>query len=192
MIRLDNISKHNGHRVIFIEASAALQKGEKIGLVGPNGVGKSTILSALAGRARVFSGELGLQPGLRVGLQTQQTPPFESLPVSGQDLLALTGATTIGLPSWLQDKLDQRVDQLSGGQRHYLALWAVVKAPRQEVLLLDEPTNHLDVAGVKHLAGTIRELAAQGLAILVVSHDEAFVDQVCDRIVLMEAPDDLG
>ncbi|MFT9165366.1 MAG: ATP-binding cassette domain-containing protein, partial [Komagataeibacter saccharivorans] len=50
MIRLDNISKHNGHRVIFIEASAALQKGEKIGLVGPNGAGKTTLFRLITGQ----------------------------------------------------------------------------------------------------------------------------------------------
>jgi ATPase subunit of ABC transporter with duplicated ATPase domains len=111
------------------------------------------------------------------------------VPLSGRELLALTGAAGDGLPPWLVGRLDDRLDRLSGGQRHYLTLWAVLQAPA-DLVLLDEPTNNLDAAGVAHLASALRWLAGSGTGIVVVSHDHEFVDAVCDQvIVLREAGD---
>ena len=167
----------------------AVESGRILGLTGANGVGKTTLLSVLAGRARVFSGVLETRPGLRLALQTQDVPPVEGVPLSGRELLALTGAAGDGLPPWLVGRLDDRLDRLSGGQRHYLTLWAVLQAPA-DLVLLDEPTNNLDAAGVDHLAGALRGLAGSGSGIVVVSHDHEFVEAVCDQvIVLREAPD---
>ena len=165
-----------------------LAAGEVVGLTGPNGVGKSTVLAALAGRATVFSGRIERRPGLRIALQTQDIPPVGGLPLSGRDLLGLTGASADGLPSWLSGRLDERLDRLSGGQRHYLALWAVLEAPA-DLVLLDEPTNNLDAAGVAHLTGHLRDRARGGAGLIVVSHDAAFVESVCDRVLVMEACD---
>ena len=167
----------------------SLQAGEIVGLTGPNGVGKSTLLAAFAGRARVFSGHLDLRPGLRLALQTQEVPPVDGLPLSGRELLALTAASPDGLPPWLAERLDIRLDRLSGGQRHYLALWAVLHAPA-DLVLLDEPTNNLDAAGVRHLTAHLHERAREGCGIVVVSHDAAFVAAACDRCVVLEARDD--
>ena len=166
-----------------------VESGRILGLTGANGVGKTTLLSALAGRARVFSGVLETRPALRLALQTQDVPPVEGVPLSGRELLALTGAAGDGLPPWLVGRLDDRLDRLSGGQRHYLTLWAVLQAPA-DLVLLDEPTNNLDAAGVDHLASALRRLAGSGTGIVVVSHDHEFVDAVCDQvIVLREAGD---
>ena len=167
----------------------ALESGRILGLTGPNGAGKTTVLSALAGSARFFSGTLERRPGLRLSLQTQDVPPVAGVPLSGRELLALTGAAENGLPSWLVSRLDERLDRLSGGQRHYLALWAVLQAPA-DLILLDEPTNNLDAAGVAHLTGVLRGLAGSGSGIVVVSHDHEFVEAACDKvIVLREAGD---
>ena len=166
-----------------------VESGRILGLTGANGVGKTTLLSALAGRARVFSGVLETRPALRLALQTQDVPPVEGVPLSGRELLALTGAAGDGLPPWLVGRLDDRLDRLSGGQRHYLTLWAVLQAPA-DLVLLDEPTNNLDAAGVAHLASALRRLAGSGTGIVVVSHDHEFVEAVCDQvIVLREAGD---
>lgn len=166
-----------------------LAAGEIVGLTGPNGVGKSTVLAAIAGQARVFSGQLTRRPQLRISRQTQEVPPVVGLPLSGRELLGLTGASSAGLPPWLAERLDERLDRLSGGQRHYLSLWAILEAPA-ELILLDEPTNNLDAAGVRHLSAHLRERAAGGTAILIVSHDAEFVRGCCDRCLSLEAHDD--
>ncbi|WP_265945879.1 ABC transporter ATP-binding protein [Dechloromonas sp. A34] len=165
-----------------------LGAGEIVGLTGPNGVGKSTLLAAVAGRARVFSGRLRQRPGLRLALQTQDVPPVDGLPLSGRELLTLTGASADGLPPWLAERIDLRLDRLSGGQRHYLTLWAVLQAPA-DLVLLDEPTNNLDAAGVAHLTAHLRERAEAGAGMLVVSHDAAFVEAVCDRVLVLGGRD---
>lgn len=166
----------------------ALQAGEIVGLTGPNGAGKSTLLAALAGRARVFGGQLEKRPDLRIALRTQDVPPVAGLPLSGRELLALTAASPDGLPPWLADCLDIRVDRLSGGQRHFLALWAILQAPA-DLVLLDEPTNNLDAAGVRHLTAHLHERVRDGSGIIVVSHDAAFVAAACDRVLTLEAGD---
>ncbi|WP_228276458.1 ATP-binding cassette domain-containing protein [Dechloromonas sp. H13] len=162
-----------------------LEAGRILGLTGANGVGKTTVLSALAGSARVFSGALEMRPGLRLALQTQGVPPVDGVPLSGRELLALTAASPDGLPPWLVGRLDHRLDRLSGGQRHYLTLWTILQAPA-DLVLLDEPTNNLDAAGVAHLATVLRKRAESGCGVVLVSHDHDFVDQVCDQVMVLQ------
>jgi zinc transport system ATP-binding protein len=166
--------------------SFTLGPGEILGVTGPNGCGKSTLLGAIAGSVRIFSGEIRRSPQLQVTLQTQQQADIAGVPLSGRELLALTGANAGGLPSWLAGQLDERLDRLSGGQRQYLHLWACLQAPGDAVLL-DEPTNNLDQAGVRHLAEALRARAAAGAGLIVVSHDDDFVAAVCDRSLRLGA-----
>src|ERR1044071_8630809 len=71
MIRLDNISKQNGHQILFIEASAALQKGEKVGLVGPNGSGKTTLFRLITGEEEPDEGQVAIERGVTIGYFSQ-------------------------------------------------------------------------------------------------------------------------
>ena len=71
MIRLDNISKQNGHQILFIEASAALQKGEKVGLVGPNGAGKTTLFRMITGQEHPDEGQVAVDRGVTIGYFSQ-------------------------------------------------------------------------------------------------------------------------
>jgi ATPase subunit of ABC transporter with duplicated ATPase domains len=83
MIRLDNISKQNGHQLLFIDASMAIQKGEKVGLVGPNGAGKSTLFRIIAGQDRPDDGQLTIDPGMTIGYFSQDVGEM-----SGQSAVA--------------------------------------------------------------------------------------------------------
>ncbi|MDR1463134.1 MAG: ATP-binding cassette domain-containing protein [Azoarcus sp.] len=170
--------------------SFTLGRGEILALAGPNGAGKSTLLAVLAGSgARVFSGDIFRAPNLRIGFQTQYLPPVAGVPLSGAELLALTGASPEGLPEPLAVCARRRLDKLSGGQRQYLALWAILQAPA-DLLLLDEPGNHLDKAGLASLPSVLRARAAQGAGIVLVSHDAELARACCDCLLSMEACND--
>lgn len=162
--------------------SLGLGPGEILGVTGPNGCGKSTLLAALTGSARIFSGRIEKPAGLRLSLQQQQAPDIDGIPVNARELITLTGASAQGLPSWLASRLDERLDRLSGGQLQFLYLWACLQAPA-DIVLLDEPTNNLDPDGVSYLEGALQRRAADGIGLLVVSHDVRFVKAVCTSTV---------
>ena len=126
-----------------------------------------------AGRARVFPGISNCGRAAS-GVADAGCAAGRWPALCGRELLALTDASPDGLPPWLAERLDIRLDRLSGGQRHYLALWAVLHAPA-DLVLLDEPTNNLDAPGVRHLTAHLHERAREGCGIVVVSHDAAFV-----------------
>nr|WP_242463332.1 ABC transporter ATP-binding protein [Rhodocyclus tenuis] len=169
--------------------SFALAPGEILGIGGANGAGKSTLLAAIAGSARIFAGSVERRPGLRLAHQRQLPPAFAGVPFNGHDLLALTGASSAGLPPWLASRLALRLDTLSGGQRQFLHLWASLQAPA-DLVMLDEPTNNLDPAGVAALEVALRRRAADGVGLLLVSHDARFIAAVCGRVLQLDAPPD--
>jgi len=170
--------------------SFTLKRGEILALTGPNGAGKSTLLTVLAGcGAQVFSGHLQREPAIRAGFQPQYLPPVEGLPLSGTELLRLTGASPDGLPPWLATSLDRRLDRLSGGQRQFLVFWSILQADA-DLLLLDEPGNHLDKAGLAILPSALRARAGQGVGIILVSHDARLIQDCCGQLVNMEPCDD--
>lgn len=167
--------------------SLTLQRGEVLGLTGPNGCGKSTLLAALGDPHRRLAGAVHLAPGVRLAHQTQQPPALAGLPLTAREALQLTGTDARGLPPWLAGRLDRRLDRLSGGQRQYLLLWCVLAAPA-DLLLLDEPANHLDAAGNEHLIQTLQQRAAAGCGILLVSHDTALIAACCSRTLDLARP----
>jgi zinc transport system ATP-binding protein len=161
--------------------SFSLHKGELLGICGPNGSGKTTILSAISGVARVFAGKIQKPVGTKVSHQHQTSVPLNGIPLTGRELLGLTSADVDSLPSWVKSKIDFRLDRLSGGQQQFLQIWACLKAP-VDIVLLDEPTNNLDPEGVKYLEAAVRSMR-DGHAIVLVSHDRRFVDAVSTRVM---------
>lgn len=161
--------------------SFALGAGEIVALWGPNGSGKTTAMNAIGGSARVFSGTIRKRPGLRVSHQQQNPLSLRDIPLSGRELLVLTGSDAGALPSSLQPLLDRRLSELSGGQLQLLQVWACLTAP-VDVALLDEPTNNVDAEGIALLEQVIaRERHRR--AILLVSHDRRFVEALGARVV---------
>jgi zinc transport system ATP-binding protein len=164
--------------------SFAAARGEVIGLAGPNGAGKSTLLRALTGAARVFGGRIERPPGLRVSHQEQGFESLAGFPLSGAELLGLTGAPAADLPASLIDRLGARLDRLSGGQMQLVRVWACLMAPA-DLVLLDEPTNNLDRQGTAFLEGLLARHCADR-AIVLVSHDLGLLRAVSSTVVELE------
>src|SRR5258708_32744409 len=168
-------------RPVVGPVSFSLRRWDIIGVRGPNGAGKSTLLNAIAGSARIFSGSVHRRPGVRVSHQQQAALPLDNVPLSGRELLALTGADTRGLPDWIKPLVGKRLDRLSGGQLQFMHIWACLSAP-VDIVLLDEPTNNVDPQGVHHLQDQIQQMSTSH-AMLVISHDRAFLDTISTRTI---------
>lgn len=158
-----------------------VHRGEAVGLLGSNGSGKSTILKAITGAARVFGGRVQKTSGIQLAHHRQQPVRPQELPLTGHDLVKLTGASRTSAPAGTHNLLAGRMDRLSGGQFQIVQIWACLGGSA-DVVLLDEPTNNLDPATMEMLVSLIRE-GLEGRALVVVSHEASFIDAVCSRVV---------
>jgi ATP-binding cassette subfamily F protein uup len=185
-------------RTVFDAVTLGVEEGDRIGIVGRNGDGKSSLLGMLAGAVEPDGGRVTRRRGIRFGVLAQQDDLRDELTVAA----AVVGGTAehvwAGDPR-VRDVLaglladipwDGRIGALSGGQRRRVALAALL-AGDWDVLALDEPTNHLDVEAIAWLAAHLKtRWAPNAGALLVVTHDRWFLDEVCnatwevhDRIV---------
>ena len=185
-------------RTIFEGITVGLNEGDRIGIVGRNGDGKSTLMKILAGRLEPDSGRVTVRGGTRIGYLDQSdildddhtvgyaivgdTPEYEW--ASQARIRDVISGLVSDLP-W-----DAPVSSLSGGQRRRVAL-ASLLAQEWDVLMLDEPTNHLDVEAITWLAGHLKSRWSKNAGgLMVVTHDRWFLDEICtdtwevhDRIV---------
>ena len=177
-------------KVVLEDVTVGVAEGDRIGIVGRNGDGKSTLMKVLTGRFEPDAGRVTRRGGLRVGMLSQD----DDLPEAGSIRDALVGDRPEH--EWLgdarvRDVLDgllgdldiaAPVAGLSGGQRRRVSL-ARLLVGDWDVLALDEPTNHLDVEGIAWLAGHVRDRwPASSGALLLVTHDRWFLDAVCTRM----------
>jgi ATP-binding cassette subfamily F protein uup len=185
-------------KVVFDSVTLGLNEGDRVGIVGRNGDGKSSLLAMLSGRLQPNSGRVTVRGGVTVGVLGQADDLDDALTVEG----AVVGDTPEHV--WAGDARardvirglladvpwDAPVGTLSGGQRRRVELAGLLTGD-WDVLLLDEPTNHLDVEAITWLAGHLkRRWAPSAGGLVVVTHDRWFLDEVCtatwevhDRIV---------
>ena len=183
-----------GELPLLDRAAFAMEAGERIGLIGRNGTGKSSLLGVIAGTAALDDGELRKRDGLRVAL-VEQEPKLPHAPTLRESLLLRGHIPAIHdeRERWRAEArlaeflhrfgLDENLapEAASGGETKRAAL-ALAFALQPELLLLDEPTNHLDIYGIAQLESA---LAKQPSAI-VVTHDRAFLDRFATRIVELD------
>ncbi|MBK7044815.1 MAG: ATP-binding cassette domain-containing protein [Rhodanobacteraceae bacterium] len=187
LIRLHDAAVGYGERTVLSNIKLSLEPGQRIGLVGPNGEGKSTLVKLLAGELDIRDGEMTRHPDLRVGYfaqhQLEQLNPdasplehFRELdPKKGEQELR----SVLGGFNFVGDRVFEKVAPFSGGEKARLAL-AMVVYRKPNLLLLDEPTNHLDLDMRQAL-----ELALQDFngAVVLVSHDRHLVGATCDQLI---------
>ena len=185
-------------KVVFDSVSLGLNDGDRVGVVGRNGDGKTSLLAMLAGRQRPDAGRVTVRSGVRVGVLDQGDTLDDALTVE-QAVVGDTPEHVWAGDARVRDVIrglladipwDAPVTVLSGGQRRRVALAGLLTG-EWEVLLLDEPTNHLDVEAITWLAGHLkRRWPANVGGLMVITHDRWFLDEVCtatwevhDRIV---------
>ncbi len=175
-------------RVIFDDVTIGVNEGDRIGIVGRNGDGKSTLLSLLAGRLEPDRGRVTRRRGITIGVldQSDTLPDGQTVGeaiVGGIDEHEWAGNPLVrdGIDGLASDvPWDADVANLSGGQRRRVAL-AKLLIGDHDILFLDEPTNHLDVEGIALLAGHLRRRwAPNSGGLIVVTHDRWFLDEVAN------------
>ena len=185
VLAAENISKSYGERALLSDVTLQINQGDKIGLIGVNGTGKSTLLRLLAGEEAPDSGSIFCQPGHRVAY-LPQNPVFAPedtvlehvLRGAGRDVQEESYRAKAILTKLGVTDFGETVGHLSGGQRKRLAMAAALVRP-SEILILDEPTNHLDYEMVEWLEGQLKSYKG---SLVMVTHDRYFLDRVCNCI----------
>ena len=199
LLNAEKISKGYSDRQLLDDCSLAVNEGEKIGLIGVNGTGKSTLLKIMSGLQFPDKGQVTRATGIRVAYLPQNPVFEEGATVLAQVLKGVaiheedaeearirqqadefeckTILTKLGFTDY-----DAKIEQLSGGQKRRVAL-ACALAAKSEVLILDEPTNHIDSEMVDWLENYLKRF--QG-AVLMVTHDRYFLERVANRIVELD------
>ena len=189
ILTADNITKAYGERRLLDGASFFLQEGEKVGIIGINGTGKSTLLKILAGLEEPDEGKVIRAQGMVVRFLPQH-PSFRPEDTLIEALLRENGKTEEEATDLITDAknmmtrlgitdFNETCGHLSGGQKKRLALISVLLTP-SDLLILDEPTNHLDGDMAEWLEEVLKK---RKNAVIMVTHDRYFLDSVAGRII---------
>jgi ATPase subunit of ABC transporter with duplicated ATPase domains len=182
LLGAENISLEFPTKEVFNSVTIGINDGDRIGIVGRNGDGKSTLLKILSKQLEPDSGRVTYRGNLRVGFLTQVDQIDNSLSIAeavvgdGPEHTWAKDPKIRDVLAGLLGDLDweQKVGELSGGQRRRVALAALL-AGEYDVIMLDEPTNHLDVEGVNWLANHLKNRWSKNSSgLLVVTHDRWF------------------
>ncbi len=186
ILNIEHVSKLFGDKWIFDDISCGIQEGEKIGIIGINGTGKTTLLRIISGDEEPDQGQVIRQNGLKIAVlaQTHDFPEEETVlsytaaAVRQEEWDADNEAKTMLNALGLTD-YEKKFSELSGGQKKRAALARTLLLP-SDVLILDEPTNHLDEAMISWLEQYLRRYRG---TVILVTHDRYFLDQVTNRIL---------
>jgi ATP-binding cassette, subfamily F, member 3 len=194
VVECKNLTKRFGDLSLFENLSFELFTGQRTGIIGPNGMGKTTLLKLALGQIEPTSGTIELKKTLSVGyldqagaeLNSENTVLEEAASVI-PEMLPEQMRRRLGAFLFVKDDVFKKVADLSGGERNRLALCKLVLS-EPEVLILDEPTNHLDIPSIEALENALGDYTG---TIIVVSHDRFFLDRIAQRLIVLGA-DELG
>ena len=188
LMNIEKITKVFAERKVFDRASFSLQEGEKVGVIGTNGTGKTTLLKMLAGMEEPDEGTITTANHVVIRYLPQHpefAPKMSALEcvlvgnVTDENRWTMESDAKAMMTRLGINDFEQPAGQLSGGQRKRLALISVLLSPA-DILLLDEPTNHLDNEMADWLEAYLKKRRG---ALIMVTHDRYFLDSVCNRIV---------
>lgn len=172
---------------LISDINLLIRRGQRVGVVGANGVGKSTLLKTICGTIPALKGMITLGHNARLGVYTQDAADriekkqtvYEALRDANQELTEQMSRAMLGAFLFRGHDLAKRVGVLSGGEKSRLALCCLLSR-QPNILLLDEPTNHLDMASIEILAEMLSQYTG---TVVFVSHDRHFVEEVATSVV---------
>jgi ATP-binding cassette subfamily F protein 3 len=188
VLELADLSKAFGAKRVFSNLNQTIWHGERVGLIGANGAGKSVLLRMVLGQEQPDAGEIKIGPSISIGHYAQE---HETLDFNQTVLNAVRYAgemsesrATAFLLHYLftYKQVSQKIGELSGGERSRLQL-ALVVLSGANFLLLDEPTNNLDIASAEVLEQALEDFEG---TVLVISHDRYFLDRTVERLLVIE------
>ena len=192
LVWTEEVGKKYGERTLFEQVNFSIERYDRIGLIGPNGCGKTTFLKILLGKESLTSGEVKVGSNLDVGYYDQE---HEGLDLESTVLDEVWKANPRLLPAEMRsylakflffgDDVFRKIKSFSGGEQSRVVLAKLILS-KPNFLALDEPTNHLDIASREVLENALLEF---GGTILVVSHDRYFLNKIVNRIYAFEGTD---
>ncbi|MFY0651955.1 MAG: ABC-F family ATP-binding cassette domain-containing protein [Cyclobacteriaceae bacterium] len=199
IIELDKISKSYDDKDIFKEFSYIFKRGEKLGIVGKNGTGKSTFLNVLTGKIASDSGEIDLGQNTKFGYYTQDEFPAQPNQkvidvvkevaeiITLDDGSTVTASQLLNLFLFAPASQYDHVSKLSGGEKRRLQLLRVLMS-NPNFLILDEPTNDLDIVTLNILEDYLQNFSG---CLILVSHDRYFMDKLVDHLFILDSTPDI-
>ena len=188
VLKVENLSKRFGNKSVFEKVSFEIHSGEKIALLGRNGIGKTTLLKCITNEID-YSGEITLGHNVRFCFLTQNHNEIFSADVVFDVVKSLTPQWNdhevrayVGRFGFIGEDVFKPVKILSGGERLRLSL-AVNLIAKPNFLILDEPTNHLDIPTTQMLEDVLREYSG---TLLLVSHDRYLIERVCNKFMVLK------
>jgi len=194
VLRCEELGKSFGDVTLFSDLTFDVLRGERLGITGPNGTGKTTLLQLALGRLEPSAGSIRMAKTLRIGYLDQHgdvlgpsKTVLEEASSANPKLSSEQVRNHLGAFLFTGDDVFKQCGDLSGGQRNRLMLCKLVLS-EPDVLVMDEPTNHLDIASREMLEDVLEDYAG---TMIVVSHDRYFLDRVADKLLVM-GTDELG